>query len=189
MGGPRDRDLTGSSLEGRFLRMDRTAKEKGGAEDVVLHERVGRPGLEVGAEPASGVHGYGVGSLLEVFDGDRCAKEKEGLRGFKVGTAGTNRKRGQPRRAGRRDIGLEEARSLMTLARPLSAARQTGVVPILVGVLTHAPSSANARTIPTWPCCTAMKTGVAPSLSGVLTHAPSLASSLTVSMWPFAAAT
>ena len=58
MGGPRDRDLTGGPLNGRFLRMDRTAEEKGGAEDVVLHERAGRPGLEVGAELAS-VHGYG----------------------------------------------------------------------------------------------------------------------------------
>ena len=60
MGGRRDRDATGGPLNGRFLRMDRTAKEEGGGEDAVPHEHAGRPALQIVAEPASVAGGIAV---------------------------------------------------------------------------------------------------------------------------------
>ena len=63
-------------------------------EDAVLHERVGRPGLKVGAELASVAKGVAV--LLEILDGDGRAEEEEGLGRFEVGFGGTDRERSPP---------------------------------------------------------------------------------------------
>jgi hypothetical protein len=53
--------------------------EEGVVEGAVLGERVGRPGLEVGAE--LGRVTVGVGELAEVTGGDGRAEEEEGLGG------------------------------------------------------------------------------------------------------------
>ena len=57
----------------------RAPEEEGGGKDAVLHERVRRPGLEVGAELASVTGGVAV--LLEVFDSDGRAEEEEEVEG------------------------------------------------------------------------------------------------------------
>ena len=55
-------------------------------EGAVLRERIGRPGLEVGAELAGvGVSGS---ALPEVADGDGGSEEEEGLGGFRGGLVG-----------------------------------------------------------------------------------------------------
>ena len=51
-------------------------------EGAVLGERVGAPGLEVGAELAGVAEGVGV--LLEVMDGDGGSEEEEGLGGLEA---------------------------------------------------------------------------------------------------------
>ena len=75
----------------RVALVRRGAEEEGVVEGAVLRERVGGPGLQVGAELA-GV-AVGVAVLLEVADGDGRAEEEEGLGRLEVGSEGADEER------------------------------------------------------------------------------------------------